>query len=187
MDKESAVYYLVELEDNIKFNIMQDWHKKKGTNRRQSWHVIPAGKLIREWKYNQQTGLVHNSIIEELSESIIENYCKLYINTVLMGHTSMSPYSFIEACIPEEWDEEELDNDLEDYEWFACDEEGSWRISDYAIDKLFPLIIELLTEDNPNTKLYIIDKILNVTHQRSDLARWFVEGGSSTLSSLFSE
>ena len=43
---------------------------------------------------------------------------------------------------------------------------------------------KLYEEDAPENKLVLIDKILNVVHQRSDMASWFVQGGSAALSDL---
>jgi hypothetical protein len=64
------------------------------------------------------------------------------------------------------------------------DEKGNWRISDYGLDKIGRYVVALLEEENYNKKLAWIDCILNVAHQRSDLASWFVEGGRKTLSFL---
>jgi len=57
-------------------------------------------------------------------------------------------------------------------------------ISDYGLEPLMKLLSELLRSTTPEEKLLIIDRILNVVHQRSDIAEWFVEGGSKALSQL---
>ena len=59
-------------------------------------------------------------------------------------------------------------------------------ISDYGLDPLLKLQSELLRSTTPEEKLLIIDRMLNVVHQRSDIAEWFVEGGSKALSQLSS-
>jgi len=43
---------------------------------------------------------------------------------------------------------------------------------------------ELTQTTEAEQKIPIIDKMLNVVHQRSDIAAWFVEGGSQALSQL---
>ena len=43
---------------------------------------------------------------------------------------------------------------------------------------------QLRKAKTPEEKIVIIDQILNVAHQRSDLASWFIEGGSYSLSKL---
>lgn len=61
---------------------------------------------------------------------------------------------------------------------------GHLYISDYGLEPLKKLIIKLRNEPKPEQRLVIVDKMLNVVHMRSDLASWFVQGGSSALSSL---
>lgn len=61
---------------------------------------------------------------------------------------------------------------------------GQMYISDYGLNALMTLGSELYEETVPEKKVVLIDKILNVVHQRSDIAAWFVQGGSSALSDL---
>ena len=185
MDELTAIEYLAQLEDDIAQAIINEWEKAKGnSNARQAWNVISKGMLIKEWQYNRNTGLVHDRIIEKIQDICINNYLKLYVNSVLMGHTPLSSYDFAEIFIPEEWDEEKFEEFLEDFEWFAIDNKGNWRISDYGLDKILNYVLKLIMENDNSKKLVWIDFILNVAHQRSDLASWFVEGGSITLSEL---
>jgi len=57
-------------------------------------------------------------------------------------------------------------------------------ISDYGLNPLLTLLGKLLRSEVAEESLVIIDKMLNVVHMRSDIASWFVEGGSDALSSL---
>jgi hypothetical protein len=61
---------------------------------------------------------------------------------------------------------------------------GQSYISDYGLPQLEKLCVKLLEESIPETKLLIIDQMLNVVHQRSDLASWFVKGGTDALSEI---
>lgn len=61
---------------------------------------------------------------------------------------------------------------------------GQARISDYGLDPLLKLLDKLRKEKTPEKKLVLMDNILNVVHQRSDIASWFVQGGSLALSKL---
>jgi hypothetical protein len=61
---------------------------------------------------------------------------------------------------------------------------GHARISDYGLKPLLTNLFDLHRESDYNKKLTIIDKILNIVHQRSDIAAWFVEGGTSSLNQL---
>ena len=56
--------------------------------------------------------------------------------------------------------------------------------TDYGLRPLLKLLYNLLNSDEPEEILTIIDKMLNVIHQRSDIAAWFVQGGSKSLDIL---
>jgi hypothetical protein len=185
MDNEKAYYYLFDLESSYVEEIISEWKCNKGNvNARQAWRVIPAGMLIKEYCYSAKTSLTHDNIIEKFQDIVIENYLKLSINTILFGHSSANPFSNYEIYFPEDFTSENFDELFEGFEWFAIDEKGNWRISDYGLDKIGRYVIALLEEEDYNKKLVWIDCILNVAHQRSDLASWFVEGGRKTLSFL---
>lgn len=185
MDTESAFWLLHEIEDECIASMLAEWESNKGNPAaRQSWRLISSSMLIKEWNYNYKTGLVHEKIIEKIQDICIENYCKIYINSILFGHTPDNPFNYLEPWIDEDWNEQDLEEWLEDYEWFACDDRGNWRISDYGLDKIGNYAFSLLAEDDYCKKLFWIDCILNVAHQRSDLSSWFVEGGSKTLCQL---
>lgn len=70
------------------------------------------------------------------------------------------------------------------YYYVVDPQSGHNYISDYGLNPLMVLMGELYRADKPEDEVVIIDKMLNVVHQRSDLASWFVEGGSNALNSL---
>jgi hypothetical protein len=72
------------------------------------------------------------------------------------------------------------------FTWYYTEdpESGQAYISDYGMQPLMTLVGELRRETKPEDKLVTIDKMLNVVHPRSDMASWFIEGGSSSLSKL---
>jgi hypothetical protein len=58
---------------------------------------------------------------------------------------------------------------------------GQLLVSDYGLEPLLNLAYELHSLTDPSEILVCINKILDVTHQRSDLAELFVYGGSKEL------
>jgi hypothetical protein len=70
------------------------------------------------------------------------------------------------------------------YDYYSTDSKGHGILSDYGTDPLVKLAHQLAREDDTDKKVVIIDKMLNVAHQSSDLAAWFIEGGSSALSDI---
>jgi len=68
---------------------------------------------------------------------------------------------------------------------YLVDKNGTWLISDYGLDKMEAIALQLLKNNlSPEEKLLLADQMLNVVHQRSDLAGWFVDGGRRTLDNL---
>lgn len=132
---------------------------------------------------------------------IMKNTATLRACTEIAGHDMYVP---IEALIDVffEGDEEKFENyktennlsdDDDAYDMF-CDEngiydklklpDGSDAWSDYGIGPLE----ELINQYNRNMKseevLVLINKILDITHQRGDLASIFIEGGSKSLTKI---
>lgn len=61
---------------------------------------------------------------------------------------------------------------------------GQWVLSDFGLKPLYKLGKEVAENNNPNEIIVLINKILDVTHQRSDLAELFIEGGSKSLTQI---
>ena len=105
----------------------------------------------------------------------------------------LHPYikEFIEKNGYEELSNEELYKEIDEllrfkfYEYYMEDpKSGQAYISDYGLDPLLKLVDEVRRQTKPEDKLVTLDKMLNVVHMRSDIAAWFVEGGSSALTDL---
>lgn len=58
---------------------------------------------------------------------------------------------------------------------------GADTISDYGTGPLLKLALQLDKEHTPEEIIVTMNKILDVAHQRSDLAELFIEGGSASL------
>ena len=61
---------------------------------------------------------------------------------------------------------------------------GAWFLSDFGLKPLFKLGQKLITQTKPEDMIVTINKILDITHARSDLAEVFIEGGSATLNNI---
>ena len=70
----------------------------------------------------------------------------------------------------------------------GSDENPSYEIpvSDYGLKPLWELAEELVNSTSYEESLVIVDQMLNVIHQRGDLASLFVEGGIRSLAELSS-
>jgi 2'-5' RNA ligase/GNAT superfamily N-acetyltransferase len=159
---------------------MKDPEKNK--NYRQKWDVVPAARLKKIWTDYANLGFVRDEAgMRRIAGQVLDNIWKLQTNTILTGHTEESPSRYGSEILGQELPEDYFDQ----LESFFEDDRGSWRISDYGLDSLLGIAYKLEGEDNAEKQLQLVDRALQVTHPRSDLANWFVEGGSSALSQLF--
>lgn len=153
---------------------------------RQPWFKLPIDTIKNVWFRFATTpaGLdipkATLKTLDRIANTIITNIFKVEANTEFTGHKQYFP------------DESELEDfnltreDLEMWYGLYCKDDmtGQMRISDYAMDKLMDKAIELKNEENPHRKLQIIDAIFEIVHVRSDIAGWFVKGGSKALTQL---
>jgi hypothetical protein len=94
----------------------------------------------------------------------------------------VDPYEIIEANGYEiNEDDEETKDDF--YQYFLETQYGT-PISDYGLKPLWNIALKLAESNNDEEKLMLIDQMLNVVHQRGDLAALFIEGGSGALTQL---
>ena len=69
------------------------------------------------------------------------------------------------------------------FDWCTLpDNSDAW--SDFGLDPLLELLPELEEAETAETKIVVINKILDVNHQRGDLCSGFIEGGKYTLSEI---
>jgi len=159
--------------------VLSDFASRKRTKRKtQAWKLIKFNRLKKIWEdFAKYQGVRDERGLDEIIEQLKINFLKIYVNTELMGHTQADPTEDFKEYGMTEKDE----NEFGDY---AVDDNGEWRISDYAITPMFNLLLKIRKADTPEDRLVYADQMLNVAHQRSDLASWFVEGGSSSLYKL---
>ena len=181
---EEGYYDLQDVLDTVAMEVLQDYasHLRR-KNYHQAWRVVPAARLEKIWQDYSKTGFVRDEAgINEIADLIIENICKVEVNTILCGHT---PYH------PEEWAHEQTNQNYpEGYferldNFFDDPHSSTWRISDNALRPLTTYAADLITAKTSEDKLQLIDKVLSTVHPRGDVASWFVQGGRKTLTKMF--
>ena len=120
---------------------------------------------------------------------LLHNTMMLDIVTELFGHTEYFPYDEYYDFVCDEGVErnhnfsDAIDNLVEK----GIDDlvphfsNGADLISDYGLKPLLKLSQELLPLEDPNEIIVVMNKMLDVSHQRSDLSELFIEGGSESL------
>lgn len=154
-------------------------------NSRQQWDLIPADRAIKIWHDYGETGIVKDeSGINKIADIIVENIYKLYANTIFTGHTELSPQHIIDDIYDSENTPELNEELLDKFGDYILDNNGMWRISDYAMSPLLGDAIKILSANTPESKLMACDMALNRIHARSDIAGLFIVGGNSTLNRM---
>jgi len=143
---------------------------------KQSWTTIPASEINRLWNEYAKWGRVgDHEALARVIEQFKENVAKLSANSELCGHGTSAP------------DYEDLGLDENDQELMERFYYWVTEISDYGTGPLINLAFSLDEAKSAEEALLILDRMLGVVHQRSDLSALFVEGGSKTLDQLFSQ
>jgi len=151
----------------------------------QRWTLIYThrlGKILRDYALK---GYVRDEIgVIEIAQQIIDNVARLFVNTIMCGHTAISPIDYLREYI-----RSDIDIDVEDFnaftdEYFWDADQGCFRISDYGLVMLADICCEMTQCVSAEQLLALISAALNVYHQRSDLSAWLVEGGQEELCRL---
>jgi hypothetical protein len=142
-----------------------------------SWNKIPAPLLKRVW-LDYGRGVIRNEkALDKIADIVIENIARLKASTDLSLHSDAR---------------EDIFGWLEDNEIQLTDDEWSefWN-SGYItnefsdmVEQLFDIYFDLFKAQTPEKKLYLVDRALNIVHQRGDLAELFVQGGTKTLNEI---
>lgn len=166
--------------------------------KRQPWKVVSFPRVKKIWQDHAFKGILRDEKgMNDIAYTVINNIVKLYMNTVLCGHSTDNPKQFIENNVgyyfkgekPMMDDSEELSITYEEFEdrtdeYFYDENWKQWRISDYAMEPLLKKAKELILAKTAEEKMLLVDQVFNIVHARGDIASLFVEGGSAALSEL---
>lgn len=128
-------------------------------------------------------------IIYKWKDICLYNIALLHTFNALFGSESYYPYEEIYDIfdVPEELQTNDfgeiydLLDEKYDFESFLPHfSNGQCMFSDYGAKPLMTLALKLVEQDSPEEIIVTINKILDVAHQRSDLAELFVVGGSES-------
>ncbi len=201
-ENDDVDWDLYEMLDDIKRQVMDEflyavekekpnYDSNKYLKARQDWETIPLGVFKRQWEEFIKWGFVKPNYIETLEnieKVITQNILKITVNTELAGHSQVNPeYEWrehLEGRVPENKMEKYIKYLEEHFGDFITESHGQMRISDYGLIPLQNKLSELRKINVPEKKLAKIDEILSVIHMRSDIASWFIEGGTKALAQL---
>lgn len=156
------------------------------------WEVVPAAKLKSVWSSSRRYGFVRQGrALDQIADLFFHNIARLHLNAQLFGH-SLDGVSVVDVL--DDYYRIEVGEDLDEEYWtpdrreafaeWACDHAGGYRYTDHGQTQLMRLACLLRDCQTDDETLMVCDAILNVVHPSNDLASWFVEGGSYTLSEI---
>jgi len=133
--------------------------------------------------------------IRQWKNIVIENTIMLDVITMFMGHASYFDVdSFNDSLFGDDNVEKHVPDWSEAWEYMgkmgyvdALDDflpkftNGHDLISDYGLEPLQKIVEELIKTNDPDKIIVLINKALDISHQRSDLSEIFIEGGESSL------
>lgn len=193
------------------YNHMQDWFEFEGNNMYEILMSIKYKQKIEfsnKIKPNQYKMALNDFVkygefnrfpvkyIYAWKDLMLENVAMLYNLTQLNGHGASFPFDeFYDVFeIPEEEQDydyikasEDLDKKYHYDDYLPTFSNGQFLASDYGVDPLFKLGERLLGQTTPEDIIVTINKMLDIAHQRSDLAEIFIEGGSKSLDFISNE
>ena len=189
-EEDDSDWEVYEKMNEMKYNVLSSFkealnkHKASGREymeERQNWNTIPFGTLQRIWQQFIKFGEVPSQLwkyLDKIEAIITNNILKIDVNTEFAGHKTQVDTDVLEDY---EISEEDLREHFGD---FIMDPNGQWRLSDYGLEPLLQKLSELRKLKTPKDRLVKIDQILEIVHARSDIAGWFIAGGSRALSDL---
>jgi hypothetical protein len=168
-------------------------------NGKEDWGVLinpeMYAKALRE--FTQYGKLVNfpSKYVYQWMGIIMKNTAILETNTNLAGHSMNFP-GYEVAEFAEQIDGIEIGKDYSEgskwleekglYDWMEMPD-GSDAWSDFGLEPLWKIFEEYDESLPPEKVLVLVNKALDVYHQRGDMASIFIQGGSKALSRIAEE
>jgi hypothetical protein len=192
-DKDWPIYYDYLTDYDAYYVLSEFFNNPQG---KQNWGVLinpdMYKKALSEFtKYGKLINFPSKYVYQWMG-IIMKNTAILRANTELAGHSSQFP-GYEVAEFAENIDGIEIEPDygegsewLEEkglYDWMQMPD-GSDAWSDYGLDPLEIIFAEYNEDLPPEKVLVLVNKALDVYHQRGDMASIFIQGGSKELSHI---
>lgn len=148
-------------------------------------HTYGNLKGQKDLFYNQQEVDKYDKNREQLD---IANKNRLYVDIckIYNSYEKRNELTYINNSFFLKTDVGDFLDEIGLYDWMILPD-GSDAWSDFGIEPIMEIINEYNSNSTPEQTLVIINKILDVYHQRGDLSSMFIQGGSKVLSNISRE
>ena len=172
---------------DIQSEMEQEWWSGQ---KHQSWKLVPARDLIITWNTFVKYGRADKNRVEKIWDIVKKCTIKMAVNSDWWRNSDGTD------LFGKENPDEITSQDWERFATFMSDRSGSnlWRGTGDApggqgrysdvINHLIDLLLQGYSATTPEERLLSIDKILMVVHGSGSIAKWYIEGGVSTLNKL---
>lgn len=177
---QNAAELWFDKRDSILGEIVRSFlsHGRKRAKWFAPWRKIDGEKLAHIWLVYGKRGTIFDSEgLNKIAEQMADLIARLHVCNAIAGHDC---YSLRDEA------EEEAGKDFTEKQWEKLVggmelSDGQWLVSDYGLKPLESLFSKLVNASTDEEKLLLVDRALNIVHQRSDLAALFISGGTETL------
>ena len=176
-------------EDHTEFDLLSEFmHDKENNIKQKKWNLIPAEQyhtLLKRYMNDPIMARIPYSVVHNwFTNIIVPNALDIYYITNLAGHSSYFPsdvvsdYFDADNIVDYKTGSEYLDS-IGFYDWCKLPD-GTDAWSDYGLNPLFQNIHEYTPNMSAEDLLILINRCLDVAHQRGDLSSAFVQGGKKS-------
>ncbi len=176
-------------EDHTEFDLLSEFmHDKENNIKQKKWNLIPAEQyhtLLKRYMNDPTMARIPYSVVHNwFTNIIIPNALDIYYITNLAGHSSYFPSDIVsdyfdaDNIVDYETGSKYLDS-IGFYDWCKFPD-GTDAWSDYGLNPLFQNIHEYTPNMSAEDLLILINRCLDVAHQRGDLSSAFIQGGKKS-------
>lgn len=170
--------YVEAGDDFLSSSLLSFLRSSDKANWKVGWTTLNPARLKRIWSDYSKTGVVRDERgMNEIAEEMFRKVAAFEKANAISGHDSCNVRPEADE-LAEGWGYPPLtDEEWGQYLDGMVDQSGRWLVSDYGLPYLQRLCFKLDDEGlSAEDKLLIVDQMLNVVHQRGDLAAQFVDG-----------
>lgn len=179
---EDAAENWYERREQQASSIAKDFVASKGKNKT-FWKPLDPEKVAKIWlEYGKRGSISDAEGMQKIADQMVDLIARLEVANAVNGHDSYDIRPDFS-----DWGFDFTDKQWEKFVESMETTDGQALISDYGLPPLKILASKILTADTPEQQLLLVDRALNIVHQRSDLASLFIKGGTSSLDRISSQ
>lgn len=176
---DDFIEYFSRVEQDVLHDSYEEFIKAKKTKKPQQWNPVDS-IIFSDLAHKAFIGNLSEDdikLIDTIADTFLYNYHKLYINTIICGHTQENPHYLISEMIGDDCISEKRVSKVANA---FCEYIANDAFSDYAFPKLYKFLEPAFLQSNPNLRVQAMVEFINVTHCRGNIAEFFISEAKYT-------